>query len=342
MKYKITKSFYLVIFLLSINISPLFLLAQGRKLVLLKSFPDLESEKEGNFLATPYDFVFYKGTYIASDAKEGCLKVFSSEGELIRIIGSGGYGPGELSDPFVLTVDERNGIIYCSDQGNSRISCFLTNSEFLKTIKTSLNIHDLEFIEDHIYAAAYSEANQSLFFLIDKDGRIQNFFGDFFDEKINRLPLNYRRVLYGEVCLGVKDDNLYVFFERLPYIQIYNKKGQLQRTIYVKIKEVKKVYEKNLKAPNSLKKQGGRMGITKWLFGACVSDDKFYCYSPNQIGTMLVIDLNGNLVEKIPFEENLSKGMLIRKRFINKIGKNFYFIDFENSQINIYQEFNAS
>jgi len=338
MKYKITKSFYLVIFLLLINVSSLFLFAQDRKLVLLKSFPDPESEKEGNFFATPYDFVFYKGTYVASDAKDGCLKVFSSEEELIRIIGSRGYGPGELSDPFVLTIDERNGIIYCGDQGNSRISCFLTNGEFLKIIKTSLSIHDLEFFEDHIYAAAYSEANQSLFFLTDKDGSIQKFFGDFFDKKINGLPPNYRRVLYGEVCLGIKDDNLYVFYERLPYIQIYNKKGRLQRTIDVKIKEVEKVYEKNIKAPSSLKKQGGRMGIAKWLFGACVSDDKFYCYAPYQIGTMLVIDLNGNLIEKIPFEEDLSKDMLIRKRFINKIGKNFYFIDFENSQINIYQE----
>ena len=98
----------------------------------------------------PYDIAFYKNTYIVTDAVECCLKVFSSDGKYIRTIGSKGKGPGELLDPFLVTVDKTTGNIYCDDRGNNRISCFNNKGIFLNTIRTSLSNSDIEFFDKHI------------------------------------------------------------------------------------------------------------------------------------------------------------------------------------------------
>lgn len=80
-------------------------------MILLKSFPDPESEKPNDYLTHPYDLVLYKHYFIVTDAVESCMKVFSTAVELLRVLGSKGKGPGELIDPFVLTIDETRGII---------------------------------------------------------------------------------------------------------------------------------------------------------------------------------------------------------------------------------------
>ncbi len=99
-------------------------LSQNKSLKLMKSFPDLNSEKEENFLAHPYSLCKYQGNYIVSDATDCCLKIISSEGEVVKKIGSKGHGPGEMGSPFYMALNEDNGNIFVADQGNHRISVY--------------------------------------------------------------------------------------------------------------------------------------------------------------------------------------------------------------------------
>lgn len=319
-----------LIFALTFFIYPLSP-ADYHNLILQKSFPDLESEKLGEFLAHPYDLDFYKGQYFITDTTEGCIKVFSSNGKLAKTIGSKGLGPGELSQPYCIAINDNNGILYCYD-GSRRISCFSTGGKFLKIIKTSLSIWDMAFCGNDLIATAYNKATNSLLVLFDKERNIQKFFGHCFDESINKLSPRYQMVLYGNASLDVNKDKIYVFYERLPFIQIFTNQGELIRTIDINIKEVQRVYHIN-KNP---KPKGARMGIRSWLQGACVSKEFIYCYSPFDIGALLVINHDGELIEKMSFE-NEDEEWLIMQKFLKRIKDSYFFIDFENSQVNIYR-----
>ncbi len=318
-----------LIFTLTFLIYPLSP-ADYHKLILQKSFPDLASEELGEFLAHPYDLDFYKGQYFLTDTTEGCIKVFSSEGKLVLTIGSKGLGPGELSEPYCMAINEKNGILYCYD-GSRRISCFSTGGKFLKILKTSLSIWDMEFCGNDLIATAYNEATNSLLVTFDKEGNIQKFFGHRFDESINKLSPRYQMVLYGNASLDVYKDKIYVFYERLPFIQVYTKQGELIRTIDINIKEVRKVYHIN-KNP---KPKGARMGIRSWLQGACVSEDSIYCFSPFNIKALVVINHEGKLLDKMSFD-NENEDWLIMQKFIKRINDSYIFIDVENSQVKIY------
>ena len=335
MKNILKHNFILLIFLCSIV--PL-MIGQENRLVLVKSFPDENSNIENNYLVNPYELRIYKDYYVVSDSKSNCLKIFSRNGDFVRKIGKKGQGPGELQDPYVVAVDEKTSMLYCGDQGNSRISCFTFDGEFKNIIKTSLSIWDMESYNGLIYAAAYNGTKQSLFSLYNNEGTLIKSFGTFFDKRINELPYNYKQDLYSEVCLRIEKELLYVFYERLPYISVYDLDGQLLRQIIIREKQIEKVYTKNIKA-YAAKRKGGFMGLAKWMNGGCVEDDRIYCYSPYEIGKMLVFDKNGNLLDKIRFEDKMSSIELMKKRFITKRRKEFIFIDWENSQIRIYELF---
>ncbi len=307
--------------------------SEDSKFVFIMSFPNEASEKAGEYLANPYDLVFYKDHYFVTDSREGCIKVFSTDGKLLKTIGSKGQGPGELTDPYVITIDEKKGLIYIYE-GDRQISCFSVTGKFIKIIKTSLPIWDIVFHKGNLYSSVYSDANKSLFMILDELGNIKKFSGTLFDNKINNLPHTYKQQLYGCALLDVNKNDLFLFFEYLPFIQIYDEEGNLKQTINVNIKELKKIYNMN----QNPKRRGSRMGIRSWLFGACVSDDELFCYSPYQLECMIVMNKKGKLLRKIRFDKTDTHDQIIRKRFIKKIGSNFIFIDLDTSQINIYQE----
>lgn len=305
--------------------------SQEKRITLSGAFPDLNSEKLGNYLAHPYDLDFYNDQYFLTDTRENCIKVFSTDGNLIKTIGRKGTGPGELSQPYALTIDKRDAVIYCQE-GNRRISCFSTEGEFVKIIKSTPPIWDMVAFDGILYASAYNEANDSIFVMYNEAGEIIKFFGDYFDPKINTLPPKYRQILYGNATLKFNGHSLYVFYERLPFIQIYNKSGTLQHTISINIKEIQRLYKNN----QSPKPKGGRMGIKSWLAGASIVGDRIYCYSPYELRSLLVLNHQGDLTDIITLNK-LSKDQLIMNKFMEKSEDTYIFIDFEDSQVKFYR-----
>lgn len=307
------------------------------KLSIIQAFPNPNSQKIGDYIATPYDVELFNNSFFATDAQESCIKVFSDHGEIIRIIGRRGQGPGELQNPYVITIDKMRGVVYCWDSNNSQIVSFTADGKYLNSFRTSLSIWDMIFLDDYLYLAGYSASNKKLFIKMDMNGNIVNFFGEFFDKKINDMPIRYQEQLYGILELAGDSENIYAIYERIPFIQVFDKQGKLKKTIKINLKEAKEVYKKNLSAPKK-KHTGGRMGISKWMFGACVFEKCFYCYAPYQVGAIMVLNSEGNLINKISFREKMPSNLLAKKRFIKKYGTTYLFIDFEDNQIQLFSD----
>jgi len=310
-----------------------FVYSQTKSLVLVKSFPDPESEDKDNFLAHPYDVDFYKNNYIVTDAGECCVKIFSEKGDFIKKIGSKGHGPGELIDPFFSAVDTSSGNIHCVDQGNNRIVCYTKNGKYVKEIKTTLSINDIKYYRHKIYTVAYNQINHKLINIYDKEGKLYKSFGEIVDPEILTLKFGY--MLNGNIELEINNEKIYAFYRGLPVVQVYDIEGNYMKSIYLKMNGCKKLYKNNIRGVKTTKNH--RIEVVMWSDGVCIDNDLFYCYSSHFSGTLIVFDEMGNVVDEIRFKNKMTKTELGMHRFIRKDGNKFIFVDILNSQIKIYE-----
>lgn len=87
-------------------------------------------------LKNPYGVaVSQSGSIYVSDAGNYCIKIFNSEGELIKKIGKPGSKGSGLNFPQGVQVDD-NGDIYVMDSNNGRIAIFNLNGELKGSIGT--------------------------------------------------------------------------------------------------------------------------------------------------------------------------------------------------------------
>ncbi len=93
-------------------------------------------EKEGN-----EEHIFYRaqdveadreGNIYVLDSGDKHIKVFDKNGQLRHVFGREGQGPGELSNPVDIYVDEKD-LIYISDVDTNRLSVFNNQGEFVHT-----------------------------------------------------------------------------------------------------------------------------------------------------------------------------------------------------------------
>ena len=104
--------------------------------------------KEGNpvlsfglgTLKCPIGCAFQENTFIVSDARNHCLKIFDSSGKCFRKIGAQGKSDGQLNWPMALCVEKsgnHHNILVC-DYNNKRIVQFTMEGSF--TGKTATNL----------------------------------------------------------------------------------------------------------------------------------------------------------------------------------------------------------
>lgn len=322
------------IFLSLITISILIVPITHRLLFLERTFPDEYSIIPDDYLSSPYKVVKYNNLFIVSDAENGCLKLFSDKGRLVKTIGRKGQGPGEIGRCYVFALDKESGIIYCYDSDNSRISLFHIDGKYIKSIRTSLNIWDMIFFNKYLIMSSYNEPNRSLFVKMDPQGNIIQFFGDFFDREINKLPREYQKHFYGAFTFWIDGDLLYAFSWYLPYILEFDSFCNTKKIINIQTNEALEVYKKNLNAYKT--RFGARLGINYWMKGASVIDGNIYCYSISKKHGLLIIDQNGNLKEKIEFADKAEQESI--KIYSGVFDNEYIFID--GDLIKIFKERN--
>lgn len=308
--------------------------AQKTVLRLEKTFPPADSRVVGDYLVHPYDLEFHKGRFFVSDPVAHRISVYGEEGEYLYSIGKRGSGPGELLEPWSITVDRERDLLYCADRGNRKISCYSTSGEFVRDISTfRLNVRDLVAKNGAVYAAAYNEASRSLFAIYDSAGKLFRFFGTLFDPEVNALQ--YRSILYSGVRLCTYGDSLVAFFTYLPYVRVYDLHGRLVRRARITDSEILEVYRHNL---DPAKVVGKREWRTRgWLGGVCLDDGLAYCYWPDG-KSVLVFDLQGQLRKRIHLESASKQSNPYDRRLKWKRGSKYVFVNFVRSVVEIYRE----
>lgn len=317
-----------------LNLAILFMhsiiIAKEPVLILKKSFPDYKSVIPEDFLVRPIDAEFYNGYFIVSDAGEHCIKLFNLAGDFIKKIGSKGSAPGELLNPLFITIDKKEGKIYCVDEGNKRISCFSVSEEFITSFKTlTISINDMMAENGLIYVSAYNEATSSFLAIYNSKGQLIKTFGNLFDLQVNKLE--YRGQFYSNIFLDSIKDSSYVSFSYLPLIKIFKKSGDLIKMIELKETSLWSFYKNNLSKTKVI--LNSSYLLRGMMAGAYINNNRIYLYYPELRG-ILVFDKYGYLLQKIKFEnEDALKSL---KFFITIVDNQFVFLDIMDAQIKIY------
>ncbi|WP_414565017.1 MULTISPECIES: scytonemin biosynthesis PEP-CTERM protein ScyF [unclassified Anabaena] len=123
------------------------------------------------------------GNLHVTDFSADIIKVYNSEGQQIRTIGSPGSGPGEFSGPGGLIISENTGRIYVNDQYNGRVQVLDSNGDFLFAFGSTgselgefrepIGIDVDEY--ENIYVADSQNSRVQVF---DQDGNFLTTFGE--------------------------------------------------------------------------------------------------------------------------------------------------------------------
>jgi len=94
-------------------------------------------EKERNeehmfFLLTDMDADSSGNIYVL-DSEDVNIKVYDPKGRFLKVISRKGQGPGQLSNPVDIYVDDKD-LLYVCDSGNNRISIFNGQGDFVSSI----------------------------------------------------------------------------------------------------------------------------------------------------------------------------------------------------------------
>jgi len=308
--------------------------AQDTQLIMKSTFPDMESELEGEFLVNPSDVIFHNSQYIVADGMDARVKIFTDMGRFVREIGRSGQGPGEMIAVFDIALNKDNNIIYTTDASSGRINSYTIDGEYISTIRGFSSFNQIEYNSGRIYAGSFSSATKSLFKIYDISGEFVKNFGEQFVEKINESK--YARNLYSNKLLSY-GDAIYAFYGYIPYYEMYDVDGMLEKRVLLNVDFFSDTYDQNIK--NLLAGPiDGRLRIHSFHSGV-VFDGKniYYNVRPKTEKLIIyVVDLNGELVRTIPFQTKFS--LPFNRLLVAKNENQFIFTDRLNAQVNVFVE----
>ena len=183
---------------------------------------------------------------------DGSLKqilMFSMEGEFIRALGRSGEGPGEFR--YLYTMDVKDNLVACFDQGNLRLTLFDTSGVFIRSFGTqsqkSVPVGNCVAITQHhtilhCQQPAKLTKEQSLAgnypWLIcefDTLGNVLSHHGKFnqqiVDDKIDK-PFTEFKWSFPRFITS-SDSQIYLYFYNIPIIVRYGKSPAVSKVFYV-------------------------------------------------------------------------------------------------------------
>jgi len=230
------------------------------ELNLLFSFP--KENNDTTFIAYPTEMLIdeEQSIYICDNWGNKIIK-FSENGNLLKIIGCKGQGPGEFLFPSSLCTDNK-GNFFVIDVNNRRIQLFDKQWNYLSSFKMIKLPHDIVHYKDEIFGITISdlEAKKHLISVYSEKGRLLREFGEYLDFSYNLTSMA------SKALIKFFDNKLYVLFQYYPFLKIYGLNGELVQTI-----EFNKLNYKELLANNynfAKFKKGLRVYPFKFLFRA--------------------------------------------------------------------------
>ncbi len=201
---------------------------------LIRTLGGLDVEDDNLAFNSPRDIVIdSNGNLYILDYSNNGIQKLNSKGEYISTLGQQGQGPGDLSRPYSMDIDKDDNL-YILDSGNRRIQIINTEGEVQKIIKLDRLRQDIVRALpsglialggrlDIRWVMGDEEEMPKLIELLDRNGIIQNAFGELKDYK-DRLVNREANVIQYDVD---KEGNLFLSFTVQNRIDNYSPEGKL-------------------------------------------------------------------------------------------------------------------
>jgi hypothetical protein len=163
--------------------------------------------------------------YVADDLSHD-VRVFDADGQLVRVIGRKGQGPGEFELPWVVAVDDADTLMVW-DQRLMRVSVFDPQGGFLRSFTPPRHwlVNSVQFMPggDLLLAAFGSTDNYGLH-VLDRDGELIGEFGPV--EVDPNIYAGFVGSLYGGAA-DVTSAGEIVYTRKSPYeLLLFNSHGE--------------------------------------------------------------------------------------------------------------------
>lgn len=198
----------------------------SQTLRLVDRFPESRSS---SFIGNPRDILVESGMIYVPDLASTTIKVYNSDGKLVRSVGRAGRGPGEFSGLF--QVGWVNGSLVAEDVLNRRMQFFNTDGSYSGEFAKTRAFVEFTTSDSLIYSFSPNAMNDldltsdSLIHVYRADGTHLSSFGSYLS-LAEGIPqgLSWPR-------LTVNQDSLYVLFSYVPTLRVYSQSGALVREI---------------------------------------------------------------------------------------------------------------
>ncbi|MFC1629468.1 6-bladed beta-propeller [Gemmatimonadota bacterium] len=190
-----------------------------------------------------------KGELFLSDEQNARVIHFTTGGELIKIIGREGSGPGEFNNPVDLAYDRGRDRLWVGERGRSKLSRFTRDGdrfEFLDTVQALalmidrspalLTAADADQYWTNGWFFSTEQVENSMLQRIRTDGEIEQEVGDTWQpEWASRGMIS--RINECEIS-QVADDRIALVWTNRPLVQIWNSDGTLAVERYFETPEI--------------------------------------------------------------------------------------------------------
>jgi hypothetical protein len=167
--------------------------------------------------------------YVADDLNHD-IRVFDADGQLVRVTGRQGEGPGEFKLPWVVAVDNADTLIVW-DQGLMRVSVFDPQGVFRRsfTPPRSWQVTSVQFMPDgRLLLAAFGDTDRYALHRLDREGELISEFGSV-EVDPNIYP-GFVNSLYGGAA-DLTSAGEIIYTRKSPYeLLLFNSQGELLRS----------------------------------------------------------------------------------------------------------------
>jgi hypothetical protein len=196
---------------------------EGRiKLDLIKVWGDEKIGKANEIFRIPRDIKIYKDYIYIVDSGNNRIQIFSLDGEFKTTIGRKGQGPGDLSHPSSLVIDNENRLLV-ADSGNNRVQTLDSSGNYIFSFPTKKGMPSHLFLinQDEIAVYSFQRSFKSNFLLT-----LYNRKGQFLKEIGEHLFYSSKKTISESVSICLDNSsNVYYAYSATPLIKKTDKTG---------------------------------------------------------------------------------------------------------------------
>lgn len=199
-------------------------------------------------LAAPTSFILHRDSLYIVDFKNHHIAVVSAKSSAIsRTIGRNGQGPGEFSQPT--SICNNGQYIFVEDRNNGRIQAFSQEMNYVDSLPIASTLQ------------GNAMCNQDFVF-VTKQSPDRKFIMQGFEAKppfrkaINILPYLYsekdKLMGFNQVVAAEAGQNIYAAYRTLPFVFIFNKKGDFLESLSFQNERITRVLNDNSNAVTAM------------------------------------------------------------------------------------------